>query len=164
MSHLPFTEIADRASDIENYLPPLPAPGRDPPAVNAYRNLGAMALLDIDGWKGESEKRIEQYYLSTLKHIQDGSVFIGLRPDGRPLGFATWTTGGSGKSPCSDNAHRSVIILSCNARWSGADERAARGGSRAHCAFGGRRALDAVDCGRCRGRDLYGQHLARLRP
>ena len=76
--------------DGQNYLPPLPLPDTDQPAVDAYRALGAMALLDIDFWKGESERRIEDHYANLLHHLQNHTAFIALDEVRRPIGYATW--------------------------------------------------------------------------
>lgn len=90
MALLPLADIADLAGRLQNYLPPLPPPDADTPATNAYRALGAMALLDIDFWKGESEKRIEDYYASRLHHLQNRTAFLALDDVRRPVGYATW--------------------------------------------------------------------------
>lgn len=97
MRYLPLDEIADRAANIANLLPALPPPDAERPAIGAYRSLGAMVLLDIDGWKGDSEQAIGEYYAAMLAHMQQGTAFIGLRPDGRPLGYATWDVDDDGK-------------------------------------------------------------------
>ena len=87
---LPLARIADVAGLSQNYLPPLPLPDTDQPAIDAYRALGAMALLDIDFWKGESERRIEDYYATLLNHLQNRTAFIALDDVRRPVGYATW--------------------------------------------------------------------------
>jgi hypothetical protein len=88
MNALPLEKIASRAARTQNYLPPLDV--AEVPATNAYRALGAMALLDIDFWRGESEKRIEDYYSGLLHHLQQKTAFIALDPSRRPMGYATW--------------------------------------------------------------------------
>ena len=90
MALLPLAGIADLAGQPQNYLHPLPPPDADTPATNAYRALGAMALLDIDFWKGESERRIEDYYASLLHHLQTRTAFIAFDDVHRPVGYATW--------------------------------------------------------------------------
>lgn len=90
MNLLPLAKIADVAGLSQNYLPPLPLPDTDQPAIDAYRALGAMALLDIDFWKGESERRIEDYYATLLHHLQNRTAFIALDEVRRPVGYATW--------------------------------------------------------------------------
>jgi hemolysin-activating ACP:hemolysin acyltransferase len=90
MALLPLSKIADLAGQSQNYLPPLPAPDTTQPASDAYRALGAMALLDIDFWKGESERRIEDYYATLLHHLQNRTAFIALDEVRRPVGYATW--------------------------------------------------------------------------
>jgi hemolysin-activating ACP:hemolysin acyltransferase len=94
---LPLARIADVAGLSQNYLPPLPLPYTDQPAVDAYRALGAMALLDIDFWKGESERRIEDYYANLLHHLQNRTAFVALDEARRPVGYSTWrkATGGN---------------------------------------------------------------------
>ena len=90
MNLLPLTKIADVAGLSQNYLPPMPPPDTDQPAINAYSALGAMALLDIDFWKGESERRIEDYYATLLHHLQNRTAFIALDEVRRPVGYASW--------------------------------------------------------------------------
>jgi hypothetical protein len=90
MALLPLSKIADLAGQSQNYLPPLPAPDTTQPAIEAYRALGAMTLLDIDFWKGESEQRIEDYYATMLHHMQNRTAFITLDEVRRPVGYATW--------------------------------------------------------------------------
>jgi hemolysin-activating ACP:hemolysin acyltransferase len=90
MNLLPLARIADGAGMGQNYLPPLPLPDTDQPAVDAYRALGAMALLDIDFWKGESERRIEDHYANLLHHLQNRTAFVALDEVRRPIGYATW--------------------------------------------------------------------------
>lgn len=90
MALLPLAKIADVAGLTQNYLPPLPPPDTAQPAIDAYRALGAMALLDIDFWKGESERRIADYYASLLHHLQNREAFVALDEVRRPVGYATW--------------------------------------------------------------------------
>ncbi len=90
IAHLPLSRIADLAGQSQNYLPPLPLPDTDQPAIDAYRALGAMALLDIDFSKGESELRIEDYYATLLNHLQNRTAFVALDEVRRPVGYATW--------------------------------------------------------------------------
>lgn len=90
MRHLPLEEMANEASAIANYLPVMPVQDADYPAVDSYRSLGAMALLDIDCLQGEAEKPIGDYYSGLLKHMRDQSAYVVLRKDGKPLGYATW--------------------------------------------------------------------------
>lgn len=90
MNLLPLAKIADVAGQSQNYLPPLPPPDTDHSAIDAYRALGAMALLDIDFWKGESERRIEDYYSTLLHHLQNRTAFVALDEVRRPVGYATW--------------------------------------------------------------------------
>jgi hemolysin-activating ACP:hemolysin acyltransferase len=90
MAILPLSKIADLAGQSQNYLPPLTAPDTTQPAIDAYRALGAMALLDIDFWTGESERRIEDYYATLLHHLQNRTAFLALDEVRRPVGYATW--------------------------------------------------------------------------
>ena len=98
MRHLPVRPMADRAGDISNNLPRLPEPDVDRPRVDAYRRLGARALLDIDFWEGTSEETIEDYYASQLRHGREGTAFLALDGDRRPIGYATWS-GSPGNGP-----------------------------------------------------------------
>ncbi len=91
MCHLPIASMADRASDIANYLPPMPAFDAEQTAMDAYRSLGAMVLLDIEYWKGEPEKRIEDYYSGLLHHLRARTAYVGLDRSHKPIGYSTWT-------------------------------------------------------------------------
>lgn len=91
MQHLPIERMANMAGDIVNYLPSLPEADASQPVVDAYRSLGAMALLDLDCWQGESEKPINEYYNGLLKHLQERTAFLALDGDRKPVGYATWT-------------------------------------------------------------------------
>ena len=97
MSFLPLAQMAEKADEIQNYLPPFHTDTT--PATAAYQSLGAMALLDIDTYEGPSEQQIGDVYSDLLKNLQDQTAFIGLREDGRPLGYATWQsqTDGNGR-------------------------------------------------------------------
>lgn len=92
MRYLPLEEMANEASTIANYLPVMPVKDADYPAVDSYRSLGAMSLLDIDFWQGESEKSIGDYYSGLLEHMRDQTAYVALRKDNKPLGYATWTS------------------------------------------------------------------------
>ena len=76
---------------MKNYLPPVPKyDEQDAKALSAYRYLGAMTLLDIDYWQGQSELPIGEYYEGIAKHLKDGTVFSKLDNDRKPIGYATW--------------------------------------------------------------------------
>ena len=77
-------------SDIQNYLPEIPEPDAEKPAINAYRSLGMMLLLDIDYWQGESEKDIDVYYQQLLGHMQEQTALVTIGPARKPIGYATW--------------------------------------------------------------------------
>lgn len=91
MQHLPIERMANMAGDLANYLPPMTAPDISQPTIDAYRSLGVMALLDIDYWQGESEKRIDDYYNGLLEHLRNRTAFIALSDDRKPVAYATWT-------------------------------------------------------------------------
>ena len=76
---------------MNNYLPEVPQKEEQHPAINAYRSLGMMALLDIDYWEGASERSIEQYYRTLLSHMQSQTVMVAIGQDKKPIGYATWT-------------------------------------------------------------------------
>ncbi|WP_299548636.1 hypothetical protein [uncultured Tateyamaria sp.] len=97
MKHLPLDVMANRAGDIPNHLPPMPPSDAAHPAVEAYRSLGAMALLDIDHWHGECERNIEDYYARLLGHLHDRTAFLVLDEARRPAGYATWIKTPSGQ-------------------------------------------------------------------
>ena len=91
MRLLPIENMANRAGELPNYFPPLPETDQEQPAINAYQSLGAMALIDIDYWEGESQTRIEEYYSGLLRHLQDRTAFIALDEQRKPIGYATWS-------------------------------------------------------------------------
>lgn len=89
MRYLPIDHMANRAGNL-NHLPPVPELDAGHPVTGAYRSLGAMVLLDIDYWRGEAEKRIEEYYSGILAHLRERTVFLALNEDRKPIGYATW--------------------------------------------------------------------------
>ena len=91
MKHLPIEPMANRAGDIRNHLPPMPEPDAERPRMDAYRRLGARALMDIDYWEGVSEERIEDYYAIQLRHGRERTAFLALDDDRKPVGYATWS-------------------------------------------------------------------------
>lgn len=78
------------AAIMNNYLPDIPEADKKFHALSAYRTLGAMALLDIDCWQGESEKSIEEYYSVRLRHMQTQTAFVAIGCDRKPIGYALW--------------------------------------------------------------------------
>lgn len=96
MSHVPIQDLANRAGDVANYLPPMPHPALEMPAIDAYRGLGAMALIDIDCWEVQSRVSIEDYYSDLLLHLQDQTAFVALNDQRKPIGYATWSRSGQG--------------------------------------------------------------------
>ena len=75
---------------MNNYLPQFPETETDLRAINAYRSLGAMVLLDIDYWQGESEKIIKEYYSECLGHMQAQTSFVAINSERKPIGYAAW--------------------------------------------------------------------------
>jgi hypothetical protein len=96
MRHIPIEKLANRAGDIANYLPAMPHSEPQTPAIDAYRSLGAMALIDIDYWEGQSEARIEDYYADLLRHLEDQTAFVALNEQRKPIGYATWSKDAQG--------------------------------------------------------------------
>jgi hypothetical protein len=82
------TEV--RPLKMNNYLPEVPDLDTKLPAVNAYRRLGMMALLDIDYWQGESEKKISEYYSTRLTHMRDQTILVAIGKNQKPIGYALW--------------------------------------------------------------------------
>ena len=91
MQHLPIERMANMAGDLAKYMPPMMDSDMSHPAIDACRSLGAMTLLDVDYWQGESEKRIEDYYAELLEHLRKRTAFIALSDDRKPVAYATWT-------------------------------------------------------------------------
>ncbi|MEC4766473.1 hypothetical protein LPL18_003865 [Halomonas sp. CUBES01] len=90
MAYLPINEMASVGIGVRNPLPVLPPSDVEQPAVDAYRSLGVMALLDIESGSKASYQRIESYYLKLLKNLQERTAFIALDNDNKPVGYATW--------------------------------------------------------------------------
>lgn len=88
MTRLELDVLAGSADALHNDLPKFfPATGG---GQAGYQSLGAMILLDIDGFKGASEDSIGQVYERLLPHLQSKTAFLALRSDHRPIGYATW--------------------------------------------------------------------------
>lgn len=99
MDHVPLAALSYGADALTNYLPQFPCSEAAPLA--AFQSLGAMALLEVASCRGASEQTIGAYYADLLGHLQRQTAFIGLHPDGRPIGYATW---------CSDNADSEITL------------------------------------------------------
>ena len=82
-----------RLISMDNYLPEVPEAETVRSAINAYRYLGMMLLLDIDYWQGESEKTIKEYYSTRLTHMQSQTVLVGIGKERKPIGYAIWDAG-----------------------------------------------------------------------
>lgn len=98
MRLLPLETLAGGPAWIENGLPPLPLPGDEPPAVGAYRMLGAMALLDIEAWRGDAESRIGAYYAARRDGLQANTLMLATGLNGKPLGYALWNLDDKGQA------------------------------------------------------------------
>lgn len=83
-------QLFDGEKEMQNYLPEAPEPDQNHPAINAYRSLGMMALLDIDNWQGVSEKTIEEYYATRLAHMQSQTALVAIGKERKPVGYAVW--------------------------------------------------------------------------
>jgi hemolysin-activating ACP:hemolysin acyltransferase len=79
-----------KEQNMKNYLPEIPEKEADLPAVEAYRSLGMMTCLDLDYWKGQSEKLIKDYYAGLLKHMQNQTSYVVIGEENKPIGYATW--------------------------------------------------------------------------
>lgn len=95
MAHLPIDEMASCDIGVRNPLPVLSPADPDQPAVDAYRSLGVMVLLDIESGSKAYHQRIESYYLNLLKNLQERTAFIALDNDNKPVGYATWVESNS---------------------------------------------------------------------
>lgn len=98
MSHIPIIRIADCAGKVVNHLPSFPEASPAAPAIDAYRCLGALALLDLHFRYGEPERCLGDYYAQQLDHLRDRSVFLMLDEFRRPAAYASWSR------PAPDNA------------------------------------------------------------
>ncbi|GGY08139.1 hypothetical protein GCM10007160_39380 [Litchfieldella qijiaojingensis] len=90
MAYLPIDALAKSAGDIKNSFPPLSQSNAELSAVDAYRSLGVMALLDISYGQNEFKAYIDDYYLELLKHLENRTAFIALDNERKPVGYATW--------------------------------------------------------------------------
>ncbi|MGM0824043.1 MAG: hypothetical protein ACQEUY_04905 [Pseudomonadota bacterium] len=95
MAYLPINQMASLAIGVRNPLPVLPPSDAEQAAVDAYRSLGVMALLDIESGSKASYQRIESYYLNLLNNLQERTAFIALDNDNKPVGYATWVESNS---------------------------------------------------------------------
>ncbi|MDQ7733354.1 hypothetical protein QT231_11645 [Halomonas sp. SpR1] len=95
MAYLPIDEMASFDIGVRNPLPVLPPSDAEQPAVDAYRSLGIMALLDVESGSKASYQKIESYYLNCLKNLQERTAFIALDNDNKPVGYATWVESNS---------------------------------------------------------------------
>lgn len=82
---------------MENYLPELPETDPERPALNAFRAIGAMTLMDVDYWEGHSRTKIGDYFEGLLEHLRSGTAFICAGADKKPLGYATWIASADGQ-------------------------------------------------------------------
>ena len=82
-----------RLISMDNYLPEVPEAETVRSAINAYRYLGMMLLLDIDYWQGESEKTIKEYYSTRLAHMHSRTALVGIGKERKPIGYAIWDAG-----------------------------------------------------------------------
>lgn len=74
-----------------NPFPFLPQPReREQPAVQIYRQMGTIALLDLEDRREEGQENIDDYYAFLLEHMRSGQVLIRLDDANRPTGYATW--------------------------------------------------------------------------
>jgi len=83
-------DLKKEGSTVDNYLPSMPERDSEKPAIDAYRSLGAMALLDIDYWDGPAQTKIGDYYATLLGHMQHATAFVSLDDVRKPIGYATW--------------------------------------------------------------------------
>lgn len=96
LGDVPLTQCIEMAkltavkSRDRNYLPPLPGYAEERPAINAYRVLGMMCLLDVDYWQGPSDASIAEYYKDMRHHLGKNTTFVALDKQRRPMGYATW--------------------------------------------------------------------------
>lgn len=82
--------LARRQTGLANTLPAVPDPDQERPAINAYRVLGMMVLLDIETRQGEPDKAIETYYAARLAHLQAQTSLVAVDRAGKPFGYALW--------------------------------------------------------------------------
>jgi cytolysin-activating lysine-acyltransferase len=91
MSLLPLVDMADKASAIENYLPPVPVYNASQPlTMDAYRRLGIITLLDIEGDQCKTADQIGDYYSDLSVILREKNLFISTDSDNKPIGYATW--------------------------------------------------------------------------
>ncbi|SFQ79312.1 hypothetical protein SAMN05216176_11650 [Nitratireductor indicus] len=80
--------IADLSpKEFPRLLPALPTQSDK---LSAYRQIGAMVLLDIFACEHLANENILIRYTTVFDQMRQGSVFIAVTPFGNPLGYATW--------------------------------------------------------------------------
>jgi len=77
---------------LKNRLPPVLKLEKDEAAaINIYRLMGSMLLLDLNHReKNEAEKEIREYYGGLVQAIHNQTFVIALNYEKKPLGYATW--------------------------------------------------------------------------
>lgn len=90
MDLLPLGELTEDQDGEQSMLPPMAEPDTTYQSLNAYRTLGAMALLDLDHGEDEAALCIDQYYAPRRDHLRRNTVFLGLDRNRRPIGYASW--------------------------------------------------------------------------
>ena len=77
---------------LKNKLPPfLKLEEDETAAVNIYRLLGSMLLLDLNHReKNRPQKQIEEYYGGLVQAIRNQTFAIALNYEKKPLGYVTW--------------------------------------------------------------------------
>ncbi|WP_404400434.1 hypothetical protein [Pelagibacterium halotolerans] len=80
--------------DPINPLPPFPlSASGQMDAAQIYRQIGAVALLDLEDWQNKAQTSIQEYYAFLLDAMREGHMFIKLDDAQRPAGYVTWDYG-----------------------------------------------------------------------
>ena len=87
MKHLPIAEMAAQAATLTNYFPKFPEQN---PKLGFYRNMGTVALLDLEANNSHVRSTIQDYYSALQAHHLEDAILIWLSEDQRPMGCATW--------------------------------------------------------------------------
>ncbi|WP_170566511.1 hypothetical protein, partial [Ruegeria atlantica] len=90
MRFLPFDEMAKRTEKIRNYLPSFPVPNPETPLLRVHRSVGAAVLLDLEGNTSRAGSNLGEYFFGISAHLEEGTAFIWLSADRKPMGYATW--------------------------------------------------------------------------
>lgn len=75
---------------MKNHLPEVPRTKSDLPAINAYRSLGMMVMLDIIHRQSESRQDIKDYHSERRDRLQSRTALVLIGDERKPIGYVLW--------------------------------------------------------------------------